>query len=106
LSEGAPLAISFAAAHPGRVTHLILYGPLPKASRSDDYPWAAPASWWEAAAERFERSWGSPEYMRADVAWRAPSEQHNEAFIRWWSQYRRLGASPGAAADLARMNSG
>lgn len=105
LSEGAPLAITFAAKHPQRVTDLIAYGPLPRASRTDDYPWAAPAAWWDAVVERFERSWGSPEYMRADVAWRAPSEQHNEAFIQWWSQYRRLGASPGAAADLARMNS-
>ena len=104
LSEGAPLAISFAAAHPDRVTHLVVYAPLPKATRSDDYPWAKPAEWWEAVVQHFERSWGSPDYMRTDVAWRAPSEQDNEAFVTWWSQYRRLGASPGAAADLARMN--
>jgi pimeloyl-ACP methyl ester carboxylesterase/DNA-binding CsgD family transcriptional regulator len=105
LSEGAPLAISFAAACPERVTQLIVYGPLPKATRSDDYPWAKPAEWWDAVVECFERLWGSPEYMRADVGWRAPSEQDNEEFVRWWAQYRRLGASPGAAADLARMNS-
>jgi DNA-binding CsgD family transcriptional regulator len=42
--------------------------------------------------------------MHADVAWRAPSESDNEAFVRWWGIYRRLGASPGAAADLTRMN--
>jgi pimeloyl-ACP methyl ester carboxylesterase/DNA-binding CsgD family transcriptional regulator len=104
VSEGAPLAISFAAAHPERVTALILYAPLPKATRTDDYPWAEPAEWWENAATHFEQSWGSPEYMLADVAWRAPSESGNEAFVRWWGIYRRLGASPGAAADLARMN--
>jgi pimeloyl-ACP methyl ester carboxylesterase/DNA-binding CsgD family transcriptional regulator len=105
LSEGAPLAITFAAAFPERVSQLILYAPLAKASRTDDYPWAEPAEWWDAVAARFEEHWGSPAYMRADVAWRAPSEQHNDAFVRWWGQYRRLGASPGAAADLARMNS-
>jgi pimeloyl-ACP methyl ester carboxylesterase/DNA-binding CsgD family transcriptional regulator len=104
VSEGAPLALTFAAAFPERVTHLVLYGPLPKASRSDDYPWAETSEWWDAVVERFEQRWGSPDYMEADVAWRAPSEQHNEAFVRWWGQYRRLGASPGAAADLARMN--
>lgn len=104
LSEGAPLAISFAATQPDRVTHLVVYAPLPKATRSEDYPWAKPAEWWDAVIEHFERNWGSPEYMRTDVAWRAPSEQHNEEFVTWWSQYRRLGASPGAAADLARMN--
>ena len=42
ISEGAPLAISFAAAYPERVSALILYGPLPKATRTDDYPWAQP----------------------------------------------------------------
>jgi pimeloyl-ACP methyl ester carboxylesterase/DNA-binding CsgD family transcriptional regulator len=105
VSEGAPLAISFAAAFPERVTHLVLYGPLPKASRTDDYPWAETSEWWDAVIERFEQRWGSPDYMEADVEWRAPSERHNESFVRWWGQYRRLGASPGAAADLARMNS-
>jgi len=104
ISEGAPLAISFAAAYPERVSALILYGPLPKATRTDDYPWAQPAEWWEEVALHFERAWGSPEYLEADVAWRAPSERDNEAFVRWWGIYRRLGASPGAAADLTRMN--
>ena len=104
ISEGAPLAISFTTAHPERVRALILYGPLPKATRTDDYPWAESAEWWEEVAVRFEQAWGSPEYLEADVAWRAPSERDNAAFVRWWGIYRRLGASPGAAADLARMN--
>jgi pimeloyl-ACP methyl ester carboxylesterase/DNA-binding CsgD family transcriptional regulator len=104
VSEGAPLAIAFAAAFPERTTHLVVYGPLTKATRTDDYPWAEPSEWWDEVIERFERRWGSPDYMEADVAWRAPSERHNDAFVRWWAQYRRLGASPGAAADLARMN--
>lgn len=103
-SEGAPLAVAFAHAFPERVTQLVLYGPLLCATRTKDYPWAEPAEWWDAVADRFASSWGSPEYMQADVAWRAPSEQHNADFVRWWGQYRRLGASPGAAADLARMN--
>lgn len=103
-SEGAPLAVCFAHAFPERVAQLVLYGPLLCATRTKDYPWAQPAEWWDGVVDRFARSWGSPEYMQADVAWRAPSEQHNADFVRWWGQYRRLGASPGAAADLARMN--
>jgi len=104
VSEGAPLAIAFAVAHPERVRALILYGPLAKATRAPDYPWARTAEWWENVAEFFERAWGSPEYLGTDVAWRAPSERDNEDFVRWWGAFRRLGASPGAAADLARMN--
>ena len=57
-------------------------------------------------------SWSPPEtqYARsgklsiAYVAWRAPTELDNPAFVRRWGSYRRLGASPGAAADLTRMN--
>ncbi|HEY8723704.1 MAG TPA: alpha/beta fold hydrolase [Gaiellaceae bacterium] len=105
VSEGASMAIAFAVAYPERVSSLILYAPLPKASQAPDYPWAEPEEWWDAVVDRFGRSWGSPEYMEADVAWRAPSEANNEAFIEWWGIYRRLGASPGAAADLARINS-
>ncbi len=104
VSEGAPLAISFAVAHPEQVSTLILYAPLPKASQAPDYPWAKPAAWWEDVADYFEQSWGSPEYLQSDVAWRAPTELDNPAFVRWWGSYRRLGASPGAAADLTRMN--
>lgn len=103
-SEGAALAVLFVAAHPERATHLVLYGPLPKATRSADYPWAETEEWWEQVAAHFERTWGSPAYMNNDVTWRAPSEAGNDAFLRWWGVYRRLGASPGAAADLARMN--
>ncbi len=55
-------------------------------------------------ATTFENSWGSPEYLDADVAWRAPSESGNQAFVKWWGVYRRRGASPGAAADLTRLN--
>jgi pimeloyl-ACP methyl ester carboxylesterase/DNA-binding CsgD family transcriptional regulator len=104
VSEGAPLAISFAVAHPERLSALILYAPLPKATQTHDYPWARTADWWENVAAFFEKAWGSPEYLRSDVGWRAPSERDNEAFVRWWGAYRRLGASPGAAADLTRMN--
>jgi pimeloyl-ACP methyl ester carboxylesterase/DNA-binding CsgD family transcriptional regulator len=104
VSEGAPLAISFAVAHPERIAALILYAPLPKATRTDDYPWAPTAGWWEEVAAYFEEAWGSPEYLRGEVTWRAPSEAGNDAFVNWWGAYRRLGASPGAAADLARMN--
>ena len=62
---------------PDRVSALILYGPLTKATRTDDYPWAQTAEWWEEVAVHFEQAWGSPDYLEADVAWRAPSERGN-----------------------------
>ena len=104
VSEGAPMAVAFAAEYPEKTASLILYAPIAKATRSDDYPWAQTASWWDEVGERFERIWGSPEYMHADAEWRAPSASGDPAFERWWAAYRRMGASPGAAAELVRMN--
>ena len=37
---GCPIAMLFAATHPERVTHLVLYAPTVKAGlRTDDFPW-------------------------------------------------------------------
>jgi hypothetical protein len=35
---------------------------------------------------------------------RAPSRAADPAFREWWSNYLRLGASPGAALTLTQMN--
>ena len=35
---------------------------------------------------------------------RAPSRADDPAFREWWSSYLRMGASPGAAVALTRMN--
>ena len=39
-SEGASTAVLLAAAHPERVSHLVLYGPLVRMLRSPESPWA------------------------------------------------------------------
>ena len=50
--------------------------------------------------EEIQRDWGGPVGLEE----RAPSAPHDPAFREWWSTYLRMGASPGAALALTRMN--
>ncbi len=54
----------------------------------------------EQFLEEIERTWGGPVGLEA----RAPSVANDPAFREWWSTYLRMGASPGAALALTRMN--
>ena len=44
--------------------------------------------------------WGGP----VGIEERAPSRASDPAFREWWASYLRMGASPGAAVALTRMN--
>ena len=44
--------------------------------------------------------WGGP----VGIDERAPSRASDPAFRDWWASYLRMGASPGAAVALTRMN--
>lgn len=47
-----------------------------------------------------QRDWGKP----LGIEERAPSLANDEAFGNWWATYLRMGASPGAAVALTKMN--
>jgi pimeloyl-ACP methyl ester carboxylesterase len=96
ISEGAPLAVLFAATYPDRCRALVLYGSFSR------------FSYWfptEAALAAFfayvEQSWGTG----GSVQRFAPSRANDSAFQRWWGRNERLGASPAAVTALMRMNS-
>lgn len=99
-SEGGPLAMLFAAAHPERTRALILQGAEVRERRSDDWPWG------EASDEEFEeimadlpRWWGSGESFHylapsvGDVAWGR----------EWRGRVQRYAATPSAWEAFARM---
>jgi pimeloyl-ACP methyl ester carboxylesterase/DNA-binding CsgD family transcriptional regulator len=94
-SEGAALAIAFAAAHPARTRALVLYGgyahfPTSVMGREalDDFVGA------------LESGWGNG----ASLARLAPSRAKDARVLAWWSRFERLSASPTAAVALIRMN--
>jgi DNA-binding SARP family transcriptional activator/pimeloyl-ACP methyl ester carboxylesterase/tetratricopeptide (TPR) repeat protein len=99
-SEGAPMAILFAATYPERTRGLVLYGAYAKRlDPDDDYPWAPTRETRAAYIDRLERDWG----FESDMKMMCPSA--DDATARWWGERCRAAASPGAVKALNEMNS-
>ena len=103
-SEGGPMSVVFAATHPERTHALILYASMVTGTRTEDVPWAPARDVYDARIARLGEEWGSTAWLERRLKWLAPSRVHDAAFREWFAQHQRLGASPGAAIALARMN--
>jgi class 3 adenylate cyclase len=99
-SEGGPMSLLFAATYPERTTALILYASYAWRGRSPEYPWGRT----EEQAEAFIKATEEDYRGFDDLHHRMPSGVDDQHFRQWFSNFRRLSASPGAAAALARMN--
>jgi DNA-binding winged helix-turn-helix (wHTH) protein/pimeloyl-ACP methyl ester carboxylesterase len=100
VSEGGPMCSLFAATYPEKTTALVMIGTYAKRIRSENYPWAPTAEQRNAFFELMQREWGGP----VGIDERAPSMAADENFREWWATYLRMGASPGAAVALTKMN--
>ncbi|HKF66161.1 MAG TPA: adenylate/guanylate cyclase domain-containing protein [Vicinamibacterales bacterium] len=100
VSEGGPMSILFSATYPKRTTALVLYGSFAKWAWAPDNPWGRTQAEMQQGIETTERDAGGPVGIQAF----APSGARNDAFTRWYANYRRLAASPGAAIAIQRMN--
>ena len=98
--DGAALAMVFAAQQPERVSSLALYAGMAKFTQGDGYE----LGWSPAAIQLYlsatEEGWGSSE----GAALLAPSLADDAAYKSWFARLLRLGASPGRAVSLMRMN--
>ncbi len=94
-SEGAPMAILFAATYPERTRSLVLYG-----GYAHFHTWVMGPEPLEAFINNAEQTWGSG----ASLASFAPGRLDDAHFKAWWSRFERLSVSPSAACALARMN--
>ena len=98
VSEGGPMALMFAAAHPTRVAALAIYGSLPRFTWAPDFPWGLPRADWERTLEDEVRRWGTVEMVHDRMPW------PNEAEAELMARRQRLSASPDAWRQLERMN--
>ena len=103
-SEGGPLAMLFAAAHPERTRALILQGAEVRERTDAEWPWG------EWTDEEFETSVaGLPDRWGAGGSideWLVPSIQREpgvEAIRAWWGKAQRNAVTPGGWAAFARM---
>jgi pimeloyl-ACP methyl ester carboxylesterase len=100
VSEGAPLCTLFAATYPEKTEALVAIGSYARRMRDADYPWGRTPEQLDAFCHEILDQWGGPVGLEE----RAPSMADDEAFREWWASYLRMGASPGAAVALTRMN--
>ena len=100
ISEGGPMSALFAATYPELTKALVMFGTYAKRLWEPDYPWAPTAEQRQAFFEKMTREWGGPVGLEE----RAPSMANDLEFRSWWAEYLRMGASPGAAVALTKMN--
>jgi DNA-binding winged helix-turn-helix (wHTH) protein/pimeloyl-ACP methyl ester carboxylesterase len=100
ISEGGPMCSLFAATYPEKTSALVMIGTYAKRIWEPDYPWAPTQEERETFYEEIQRDWGGP----VGLLERAPSVAQDVRFREWWSTYLRMGASPGAALALTKMN--
>ena len=101
VSEGGPMCALYAATYPEKTDALIMIGTYARRIWAPDYPWAPTPEQREQFLGTIARDWGGP----VGIAERAPSRANDPEFRDWWATYLRMGASPGAAETLTRMNS-
>ena len=101
VSEGGPMCSLFAATYPERTSAVVMFGTYAKRIKDDDYPWAPTIEQRNHFFEVVRGDWGQP----VGIEERAPSMAGDEEFRNWWAEYLRMGASPGAAVALTKMNS-
>ncbi len=94
-SEGAPMAILFAATYPERTRALVLYG-----GYAHFHTWVLGPDALANFINNAERTWGGG----ASLASFAPGLVDDAHFKAWWGRFERLSVSPSAAITLARMN--
>ena len=90
----------FAATYPEKTLALVMIGTYAKRIKDEDYPWGVSSDDREKFFEMMRRDWGKP----VGIEERAPTMADDEEFRQWWAEYLRMGASPGAAVALTKMN--
>jgi class 3 adenylate cyclase len=99
-SEGASMAILFAATYPDRAQALVISGGLARSTAAPDYPWALPVdALTESGTELIAPHWGEGAII--EVA--APSVADNPAARAWFGRIERSSVSPGMIASLVQM---
>ena len=94
-SEGGPMSVLFAATYPQRTSALVLYGQFARSPAK-----GLTAEQLQPILDAMERSWG----QGTNLAMWAPSQAHDPHIQQRYARHQRLGASPGSAVALFRMN--
>jgi class 3 adenylate cyclase len=99
---GAVMSTFFAAAHPDRVTRLVLIEASARMLRDEDFPIGMPADARDRLIAGFVELYGTG----GDLIANASSRMHDEQFRRWWARCERMANGPiGAGAYWRELTS-
>jgi class 3 adenylate cyclase len=90
---GAIFSMYFAAAHPERVSSLVLLEGCARMLRDADYPAGMTQEAFEAGSRAYVQGYGTGD----DLAFMAPSVAADPRFRRWWARCERLANGPTGA---------
>ena len=96
--EGAFCSAYCAAAHPDRVTAMVMANTYARFVRADDYPQGLPAEQVDVIADRLGTNYGTG----ASAERLTPSLAEDQAFRTWWAKGERLSTSPAALRSYWR----
>lgn len=100
-SEGGPLSMLFAAAHPERTRSLILMGAEIRERRDADWPWGeATEEEHEASMALLPERWGKPGRFNELFA---PSQESTPWMVDWSARLQRNANTPSSAEAFMRM---
>ena len=99
-SDGGLMALAFAAAHPERVSQLVLYGAYARLGRAPDYPAGLDPAQRDAIVALVRSEWGLGSRLLADMV---IPEADSERIARF-THYQRISTSPQAAVDILLAN--
>jgi class 3 adenylate cyclase/predicted alpha/beta hydrolase len=100
LSEGAAMALLFAASHPSKVSHVITFGGYVKSCASDDYPYMPGREERLRKTDAIIAEWGKGSALGIFV----PALGDNEAARKLWGRVERGSCSPSAMRRYFKMN--
>ena len=102
-SEGGPLSMLFAAAHPERTRALILQGAEVRERTDADWPWGeSTPEEYEAYAATISERWGKGGAMTV-VAPSLANDPALAAYVAWFGKIQRNAATPSTWAAFSRM---
>jgi class 3 adenylate cyclase len=90
--------IHFSAAHPDRVTALVLVNSYAHYVREVDYPWGRPPESLDQRVTTLRERWGTAAAMEG----LAPSRMADERFRAWFARSARFSGGPDQVADMVR----
>ncbi|HXF01323.1 MAG TPA: adenylate/guanylate cyclase domain-containing protein [Solirubrobacterales bacterium] len=96
ISEGGAMALMFAATHPERTTHLVIWGGYARVTQAPDYEYGFPSEYLDRWTDQLNREWGGPVALEMF----APSRAGDPETQRWWAHLLRSGTSPRSVRAL------